>query len=353
MESKVNATALLEEAVGTSMRLAKGYDTLKNLDKIDVAISAKDQVWKDGKVSLYHYSRESKASIETPVLVIYALVNRQDMMDLQPDRSYIRNLLNLGADIYIADWGYPTRADKYVTMDDYITQYIDDMVEFIKKDKGVEKVNLMGVCQGGTFCTIYSALNPDKVKNLITMVTPIDFNTTDGLLFRWSRDMDIDKVVDYYGTVPGQFLNDGFALLKPMGKQAKFMNVLNIIDDYDKLMNFLRMEHWIEDSPAQAGECYRKFIKDLYQQNKLVKGELEIDGKKVSLSNITMPLLNIYAEEDNLVPPSATIPLNDHVGTSDKTLYKFKGGHIGVFVGSRSQKELAPSVATWLSERDK
>jgi polyhydroxyalkanoate synthase len=90
----------------------------------------------------------------------------------------------------------------------------------------------------------------------------------------------------------------------------------------------------------------------LYQQNKLVKGELEVGGEVVNLQNLTSPLLNIYAAADHLVPPSATIPLNDLVGSKDKKLYEFPGGHIGVFTGRRSQKELSPTIAEWLKERD-
>jgi polyhydroxyalkanoate synthase len=164
--------------------------------------------------------------------------------------------------------------------------------------------------------------------------------------------MDMDTLVDSYGTVPGDFLNAGFALLKPMGQAAKFQNLVNIMDDENKLLNFLRMEKWINDSPDQAGECYRQFMKDLYQQNKLTKGELVVGEHKVNLKNITMPLLNIYASEDNLVPPASSIPLNDCVGTQDKELYKFPGGHIGVFLGFRTQKELGPAIEKWLEARD-
>lgn len=93
-------------------------------------------------------------------------------------------------------------------------------------------------------------------------------------------------------------------------------------------------------------------MKDLYQQNKLMKGSLRIGSRIVNLANITIPLLNIYAEQDHLVPPEASIPLNELVGSRDKCLTKFEGGHIGVFVGSKSQKELAPGIVSWLKERD-
>jgi polyhydroxyalkanoate synthase len=271
---------------------------------------------------------------------------------LQPDRSLIRKLLSLGIDIYVIDWGYATRSERYLTLSDYINGYIDDCVNYIRRQHQIPKVNLLGVCQGGTFSVIYSALHPEKVKNLLTLVTPIDFDTQDGLLFKWAKHMDIDKLVDSYGgVIPGDFLNYAFDMLKPMSKVKKYQNIVSTLDDKDKMMNFLRMEKWVADSPNQAGECFRQFIKDLYQQNKLVKGELVVGGMKVNLKNITMPALTIYASEDHLVPPSATKPLHDLIGSEDKQLYEFPGGHIGVFVGARSQKELSPTIAKWYKDR--
>ncbi len=349
---EIETKTLAEEMASVSEKLVKGYENLQNTGEILVAQTAKTQVWKRDKVTLFHYDRETPAKFKTPVLIAYALVNRQDMLDLQPDRSLVKNLLALGVDLYLMDWGYPTQADKYLTMDDYINGYLNDAVDIIREQNKVDAITLMGVCQGGTFSSIYASIYPEKVKNLITMVTPIEFSTNDGLLFKWAKDMDMDNIVDGYGTVPGEFLNAGFALLKPMSQASKFQNLVNIMDDQDKLMNYLRMEKWINDSPNQAGECYRQFMKDLYQQNKLVKGELVVGDHTVDLKNITMPLLNIYASEDNLVPPASSIPLNDFVGTKDKELYKFPGGHIGVFVGSRTQKELGPAIEKWLEARD-
>lgn len=343
---------LVKEMTETGSKMLTGYENLVNAGDVDVATTPKELVFQQDKVKLYRYTRETKATVKTPLLISYALVNRHDMLDLQPDRSVIKKLLDLGLDIYIIDWGYPTRADKHFTMDDYVNWFIDDCVDFIRKNNKTEKVNLMGICQGGTLSLIYSALHPEKINNLVTLVTPVDFSTNDGLLFRWAKDMNIDRLVDAYGAVPGDFLNNGFAMLKPMMKVNKYMGVLDTLQDKDKMMNFLRMEKWINDSPNQAGECFRQFLKDLYQGNKLVKGTLEVGGKTVKLENVTMPLLNIYAAEDHLVPPAASIPLNDYVGTKDKELYKFPGGHIGVFVGGRSQKELAPAIHKFLATRD-
>ena len=342
----------VEELEDINRKLVKGAEILTTISDVEVEPTPKELVFEEDKMRLFHYLPGEALTCPTPILICYALVNRQYMMDLQSDRSLIRNLLGQGLDIYIIDWGYPDHGDRYVTMEDYIDVYLDDCVEVVRERTGCDKVNLLGVCQGGTFTAIYTALYPEKVRNLITMVAPFDFHTTDGLLNVWSQYMDIDNMVDTMGVIPGEFMNVGFLMLKPFQLMVdKYVGLMDNLDDPATVTNFVRMEKWIFDSPAQAGEAFRKFLKDLYQDNKLVKGELEIGGRRVDLKKITMPLLNIYATEDHLVPPASSIPLNDLVGSEDKTLYSFPGGHIGIYVSSRSQKELAPNVSQWLMTR--
>lgn len=350
---RLNLQNLVSETGELTRKVVKGTEILTGIDEIDVGTAPKDLVYEEDKLKLYHYRQEGPVTCNVPLLIVYALVNRQYMLDLQPDRSIIRNLLQQGVDLYIIDWGYPRKSDMYVTLDDYISGYLNNCVDFVRKKTGTEKINLMGICQGGTFSGIYAALYPEKVRNLVTLVAPFDFSTNDGLLFRWAKDMPVDSLVDTYRIIPGDYLNAGFLMLMPFTLNIKkYLDMLDVIEDREKLLNFLRMEKWIFDSPGQAGECLRQFIKECYQHNKLIRGELRIGDRLVDLGKITMPLLNIYASADHLVPPAATRPLNDIVGSTDKTLYEFKGGHIGVFVGSKSQKELAPAIARWLHDRD-
>ena len=351
--SSLDAKSLMKHLGELNSKLMKGTELLTDISEVDVGTAPKQLIYEEDKLKLYHYKPTKEKACGVPVLVVYALVNRPYMLDIQPDRSFIRNLLELGLDVYIIDWGYPTQADRYLNMDDYINGYINNCVDAVRKNAKSEKVSLMGVCQGGTFSAIYAALHPEKVQNLITLVAPFDFSTNDGLLFNWSKTMDVDALVDAYGVVPGNILNDGFLMLMPFNLNIKkYVDMLHVMEDKEKLLSFLRMEKWIFDSPGQAGECLRQFVKDCYQGNKLVKGKLKLGGKSVDLGKITMPILNIYASADHLVPPAATKPFNDLVGSTDKTLYEFQGGHIGVFVGSRSQKELAPAISKWLTQRD-
>ncbi|UMZ72577.1 class III poly(R)-hydroxyalkanoic acid synthase subunit PhaC [Natranaerofaba carboxydovora] len=344
----------MEELVDLNKKMIKGTDIMLSLEKkdVDVAPTPKELIYQEDKMKLYHYKPIKKDVNTIPTVIVYALVNRQYMMDLQEKNSVIKRWLELGLDVYIVDWGYPDKSDKYITMEDYIYGYMDNAINKVMEINNVDEINLLGVCQGGTFSAIYSALFPEKIKNLVTMVAPFDFDTKDGLLFHWSDYMDVDNLVDAHGVIPADFMNFGFLMLRPFSlTMDKYVGFLDNADNPEVVKDFLRMERWIFDSPDQAGEAFRKFIKELYQENKLIKNELQLGGRTVDLKNIDMPLLNVYAEKDHLVPPAASKPLNDVVSSKDKELVSIKGGHIGIYVGSKSQKEVAPKVADWLNER--
>ncbi len=342
----------MKEMVEFNRKLLRGIDSIVDIREIDVAPTPKEEVYREDEMVLYHYRPAVKRPCKVPVMIVYALVNRPYMVDIQEDRSMVRNLLAQGMDVYLIDWGYPDRCERYLTLDDYINGYIDRAADAIRERHGLDQINLLGICQGGTFSLCYAALHPDKVKNLITMVTPVDFHVRDGLLNVWSRQLDADALVDAFGNVPGEFMNYGFLMLKPLQLMVqKYLGFVSILDDEENLKSFLRMEKWIFDSPDQAGEAIRQFLKDFYQGNKLIKGEVELGGRRVDLKSVAMPVLNVYAKEDHLVPPSSSMALEKHVGSKDVTTLAFPGGHIGIYVSGRAQRELAPAIAQWVNAR--
>jgi polyhydroxyalkanoate synthase subunit PhaC len=354
----------LEDATKDYLELTektlKGFDNLKRIREEDIVVgcSEKEAVYQEDKITLYRFKSAVEKPFEIPLLMVYALVNRPFMVDLQEGRSLVANLLKLGLDIYLIDWGYPTRSDRWLTLDDYINGYIDNCVDFIRKSHGLDQINLLGICQGGTFSLCYSSLHPDKVKNIVVMVAPIDFYQTDTLLnlrggcSLGAEALDIDLMVDALGNIPGDYLNLEFLELKPLqlGYQ-KYLDFPDIMEDEAKLVNFLRMEKWIFDSPDQAGEAYRQFLKDFYQQNKLIKGEVMLGDQRIDLHNLTMPILNLYAEKDHLVPPPSSLALANYVGTSDYTARSFPVGHIGMYVSGKVQRDLPPAIVDWLKAR--
>jgi polyhydroxyalkanoate synthase len=343
---------LTQEMLDYSRKLGQGMENLLNAEKIDTGVSPKEPVYTEDKLVLYRYDTPEGVSPEAvPLLIVYALVNRPYMTDIQEDRSTIKGLLATGQDVYLIDWGYPDQADRAITLDDYINGYIDRCVDHIREAHGVEKINILGICQGGAFSLMYTSMHQDKVNSLVTMVTPVDFKTPGNLLSAWVQNVDIDLAVDTMGNIPGELLNWTFLSLKPFSLTGqKYVNMVDVLDDPDKVKNFLRMEKWIFDSPDQAGETFRQFIKDFYQRNGFINGGVMLAGREVDLKNVTCPVLNIYAMQDHLVPPDASKALNGLTGSTDYTELAFPGGHIGIYVSGKAQKEVTPAIGKWLND---
>ena len=355
-------------AMGTKM--LTGGRLLAGLTDADVQIATtpKDLVWQQDKVSLFHYKPLAEKRVGIPVLLCYGLIGRWTMTDLQDDRSLVRNLLNLGIDLYVVDWGNPSRADRYLKLDDYITGYLDGCVTEIARRAAAEKINLLGICEGGVFTTAFAALFPERVNTLTLTITPIDFHADmvadsegngregHGFLNVWTRSLapeDIDRLIDANGNLPGEFMGAVFNQMTPMRSMMKYnWDMLEVVDDQKRLLNWLRMEKWIADRPDHPGEAAKQWLKDLYQQNKLVKNEWELDGEVVDLGRITMPVLNVFAQDDHIIPPATSRALGAKVGSSDYRELGLPGGHVGVFVGGKSQKLFAPGVAAFLAEYD-
>ncbi len=356
---------LMRAAAIFNTKVAAGLHKLSSIkdEQVQIATTPKDEIFKSDKVTLYRYRALAPQKIETPVLIVYSLVGRYTMTDLQEDRSLIRNLLNKGVDVWVIDWGNSSRADRYLTIDDYVLGYLDDCVGAMVAATGSEAVSLLGICEGGVFALAYAALEPARVRNLVLTVTPLDFHADQnegklehGFINVWTRSLtgaDVDRMIEVWGVLPGEFMGAVFSMLTPIRSLTKYnLDLLEVVDDEAKLLNYLRMEKWLADRPHHAGEAAKQWLKDLYQDNKLIKGELELGGRKVDLGQLTMPVLNIYAQDDHIIPPPTSRALAGKIGTDDYTELGLPGGHIGVFVSGKSQGIVGKGIVDWLAQRD-
>ncbi len=346
---------MAQDAEKAQQRASRASDVLLGELNYQLGSTPYECVYEEDRVKVKHYTRNENAEnkLKVPLLVVYALINRETMLDLQPDRSVVKTFLQEGIDLYMVDWGYPARKDRFLTIDDHVNGYMNNIVDFIRKKHNVPKINLMGICMGGTFSVMYAALHPDKIKNLITTVTPSSFDTDKGLLHVWMRDVDVDRMIRTFGNIPGDLMNFGFLLLNPARLMIdKYVGFMENMDNRDFVENFVRMERWIFDSPDVPGETFRQFVEDCYKNNFLIQNKMHLNGKRVDLKKLTMPLLNFFGEYDHLVPPEACNQLTKTVGSKDVEDVCLETGHIGIYVSSRFQRQFAPKIVRWLKERD-
>ncbi len=306
-----------------------------------------DVVHKDWLFSLMHFKGSPKAKI--PLLISYAYINRPFIMDLYEEVSIVGKLMDAGIDVWMIDWGYPKRSDKFFQIRDYI-EYIDFCVDFIRKEKKVEKITLHGYCLGATMAVIYTCLNPEKIKNLVLQAVPINFHTENTITL-WAMHIDPVKISRALGNMPGELLNISFLLVEPVKLGLKYLNVIENVENKKLVKTFFYMDHWIYDSPAVAGSVYEEQITRWYHRNEIIKGEYDIDGKKIDLNKITMPVIAIIAEKDNLTPPESTLPFFEKIPSKDKKLLVSDKGHVGLTVSGSSHKKVWPEAIKWIVER--
>ena len=333
-----SADNLAQELSGAQQKMRAGLETLRDVGDIGYGATPKEEVWRDGKVALYRYRgaqlEDGRApTAKVPLLIAYALVNRPYMVDLQADKSIVRGLLARGEDVYILDWGYPDRSDRYLDLEDYIQRYLGGAIDHIRASHHLDAINLLGICQGGAFSLCYTALNPAKIRNLVTMVTPVDFHTDDNMLSNWVRGIDVDAMVDALGNIPADMMNFTYLTLKPwrlfVQKYVGLVDILGVM--------------WLQ----------RRARVPQVEGNGFIKGTVRIGDRGVDLARIDMPVLNVFAQHDHLVPPSSSQALGGLVGTDDYSEVSFRGGHIGIYVSSRAQREVPQAVHDWLASRSR
>lgn len=322
----------------------------------EVGQTPKEVIWTKNKAKLYRYQPAIKKTNKVPILMIYALINKPYILDLYPGNSLIEHLTDKGHDVYLIDWGTAGHEDRHMKLDDYIVDYIPRAVNKVLKTSKAKDITLLGYCMGGTMTAVFSALYPQlPIRNLILMTSPIDFKDA-GHYSNWldKRYFQLDKLVDTLGNIPFELIDFGNKLLNPISNVVgPYVSLADRVENEDFVLNWKLMQKWLNDGVPFPGESYRQWIRDFYQENKLINDQLVVRGRKVELSNIKANLLNISATRDNIVSPQQIAPLNDKVSSKNKTLHIVETGHVSVVTGRKAVNEIHPYIEKWITDNSK
>ncbi|MGD9675050.1 MAG: class III poly(R)-hydroxyalkanoic acid synthase subunit PhaC [Candidatus Nitrosocosmicus sp.] len=322
---------------------------LSDIEKIETGTTEYEIIKETNLYRLLHYKSRKEHAYKYPLLIVYALINKSYILDLQPNKSWVKNLLDQGINVYLIDWKSPGKFDKFTTIDDYVNLFIYECVELVKNIENIDKVSLQGYCMGATMSLIYTSLHQKNVKNLITIAPVVDTEKDKTVIKNMAQHMDIDKVLSHYENFPYELLYSCYASLKPFKQGvSKYLNLFENLKDENFIQNFLRVEKWLYDTPPIAGETFRQWIKDIYQKNLFSKNKLVIGENRINLANVKVPLLNLVADQDHLVSPECSVSLNSLVSSTDTNLMRFSTGHVGLIASGYSQNVVLPKVGNWI-----
>lgn len=314
----------------------------------------KDTIFRDGTAALYRFrSSADHASAgrgAAPVLLVPSLINRWYVLDLREGGSLAGALAASGLDVYCLDWGVPEDEDRHLTWEDVLGR-LHRVARMVQRTTKAPRVSLVGYCMGATLAGIHAALHPETLAGLVNLAGPFDFSQA-GLLGRMTdpRWFDVDAVAAAGNVGPLQ-MQGGFLALRPTQTLAKWVGLVERAHDEEARDSFAALDGWASDNIPFPAAAYVTYIRELYQENRLLGGTHHVGGRRVALSRITCPLLTIAAERDAICPLAAAGGLEAKASSVTKDRLIVPGGHVGAVVGSRASRFLYPELTRWLGAR--
>ncbi len=271
------------------------------------------------------------------------------IVDYSPEQSQMGTILGAGLERALSlDWVGATRETANATIEDYI-----DVV-----DRAVDhcggRVNLIGDCQGGWLATIYAALNPERINTLTIAGAPIDFHAGEPVIHEVMRRVGPDGDLRFYealvasggGILRGRHMLTGFIMIQPGAEISRQIDLLLNLDDQAHVARYREFEDWFKHTQDVPGAFYLWIVRNLFRDNALIKGSLEVGDQTVDLGRLEMPLNLLAGATDHITPPDQVFALASHASTPAElvTRHTSTGGHLGLFMGHEALGEHWPRV---------
>jgi poly(3-hydroxyalkanoate) synthetase len=297
--------------------------------------------------ALRDFSAGSRARV-TPTLVLPPQAgHHSSIVDYSEEQSQIDTIRGAGLSrVWAMEWVGATAETKYAAIEDYI-DFLDEALLLIG-----EPVNLIGDCQGGWLAAIYAALRPDLVNTLTIAGAPIDFHAGDGPINEWVQFLCAAGGMSFYeglvasgrGVLPGKYLLDGFVVIKPENEVSRQLDLLLHLDDATHRERYRDFEDWFKFTQDLPGDFYLWIVAELFRDNKLIAGTLDVGGSRVDLGRLTMPIYLLAGATDHITPPPQVFAAREHVSSTEVVERTSSGGHLGLFMGREALRDHWPPI---------
>ena len=330
----------------------------------NIATTEGQIIFRNALFELIQYKPLTETVFERPYLMVPPCINKYYILDLQPDNSVVRYMVEQGHTVFLVSWKNPDNAMSHITWDDYVGEGVIKAIEVAKDIGGVDKINILGFCVGGTLVStalaVLAARKQDHVESLTLFTTLLDFSDS-GILDVFIdesmiklRESTIGGEAGKFGMMSGLDLGNTFSFLRPNDLVWNYVveNYLkgNSPPPFDLL-------YWNGDSTNLPGPMYCWYLRHTYLQNELIQpGKLTVCGQKVDLGKITVPAF-IYASHDDHIVPWKSAYQSTHLLKGKNHFVLGASGHIAGVINPPAKNKrhyfennkLAKTADDWLS----
>ncbi len=310
-------------------------------------------VWQQGTTRLYDYvpsvptTGKTKKKSGIPILVIPSLVNRAYILDLLPEKSFLKFLSENGFHPFLVDWDAPGEMERNFGLSEYITQRLLPIYEFIAQKYAPPAV--LGYCMGGNLALALAQLAHPKPPALALLATPWDFQAAGMPAFTSEMAEQLMKIVSFHHEMPVDSLQTLFAALDPFGAAQKFVKFaeMDMMSESAKL--FVALEDWLSDGVPLTPKVTEDTMKGWYAQNTAVTDRWRVGDTVIHPSAIKIPTLTVLPQQDRIVSPASAAALASAIPGALSLTPDM--GHIGMMIGRDAQTRVWEPIIRWLSDK--
>jgi polyhydroxyalkanoate synthase len=328
--------ALLELSQRGRAKLERLHEVLTTPGHFGRGASPAAVVYRENKLRLLRLLDDTgQPRSGPPVLFVPAPVSRYFIIDLLPGRSFAGYVAAAGFDVYIADFGTPTREDRFADLAYYVDGLVRRCVRTVTALTGAPAINVVGYCLGGTLSLLYAALYPATVARLVLLTTTVDGDVKSGIPWIAHRMGLAGESYDEPRLVPAVEVKSWFEMLAPgsnslVGRVSDLWTRLD--DPPERLRDVRTMSSWVDDVVPAPG----RFLAELYRQfgpgrNSLMAGTAKVGDRTITFDVLAMPVLAVSAEKDTIAPPEGVDAIRSIVPHAE--VLKLPGGHVGIVAG--------------------
>ena len=292
------------EAGHGTLRLRQSDSTKFKLGE-NMAITPGKVVWRNDLIELIQYAPTTETVYRRPLLIVPPWINKFYILDLNPEKSFIKWCVDQGLTVFVVSWINPDGRHRDKGFDAYMREGIFESLEAIKTITGERQVSTIGYCVGGTLMAVtlayMAAIGDDRIASTTFFTTQVDF-TDPGELKVFTDDATIRNVeadMAQTGFLDGSRMANAFNMLRPTDLIWSY-----VVNNYIKGQAPMAFDllTWNSDSTRMTKANHSFYLRECYLKNSLAKGEMEVDGVKLDVSKVTIPIYDLAAREDHIAP---------------------------------------------------
>lgn len=320
------------------------------------------EVLNNGLVRLRYYPRANTSATKhkTPLVIVPPLAINMLIYDWFPERSFVKYFQVRGFDVYLIDWGRPSREHARYTLATYVTKLLPEFLQAVRDHSGQSSLSLHGWSMGGGFALCYQAFSKDPdIRNIVTVGTAVDGHANGQIGRQYAAlnralkavGVNFRRIPASTAYAPAWINAIGFKLSDPVSSVQGYMDLVRNLDDREFVIQHANQSAFMDNLEAYPGGVIRDWMYSIWLENEAARGFFTLGHKTVYLKDVTANLLALAGTSDKLANEHCCEPIMDLVGSRDKTFLRCPGGHTGILSGSRAPDLAWPATAEWLSQR--